>query len=70
MMRKIRLEIETLNVESFAPVDEATPGRGTVNGNALAPRNCPPATGMTFCETNCDCTLGCPSIAPCTQLLF
>jgi len=65
-MRKIRLEVETLNVESFAPSDEASGLRGTVNAQGLGTRNCPPATGMTFCETNCDCTLGCPSIAPCT----
>jgi hypothetical protein len=64
-MRKIRLQIETLDVESFAASDEASGLRGTVNAHGPATRNCPPATGMTFCETNCDCTLGCPSIAPC-----
>jgi hypothetical protein len=68
-MRKIRLDAETLDVESFAASDEAPGLRGTVDAHALATRNCP-ATGMTFCETNCDCTLGCPSIAPCTQLRY
>lgn len=68
-MRKIRLDAETLNVESFAACDAAPASCGTVDAHALTPRNCP-ATGMTFCETNCDCTLGCPSIAPCTQALY
>lgn len=67
-MRKIRLDAETLTVDSFVAADAPTSARGTVDAHALATRNCP-ATGMTFCETNCDCTLGCPSIAPCTQLL-
>ncbi|HET7230248.1 MAG TPA: hypothetical protein VFJ16_09610 [Longimicrobium sp.] len=66
-MRKIRLELETLSVESFIPAEAPADARGTVNAHALATRNCPPATGMTFCETNCDCTLGCPTvIALCT----
>lgn len=64
-MRKLKLNPEALRVESFAPDDRAPGARGTVNAHAPATRNCPPDTGMTFCETNCDCTLGCPSIAPC-----
>jgi hypothetical protein len=67
-MHKIRLELETLAVESFTVNEDPRTIRGTVNGNDGS-RNCPPATGMTFCETNCDCTLGCPSIAPCTTQL-
>ena len=68
-MRKVQLDIGKLRVESFATAGAASGTvRGTVNAHGLATRNCP-ATGMTFCETNCDCTLGCPSIAPCTQLL-
>ena len=59
-MRKIHLNPETLSVESFTANVETGMARGTVNAND-ATRNCP-ATGMTFCETNCDCTLGCPTV--------
>lgn len=66
-MRKIHLDPETLHVESFAATGEGSDVRGTVNAHGPNTiRNCP-ATGWTFCETNCDCTLGCPSIAPCTE---
>ncbi|HYH83007.1 MAG TPA: hypothetical protein VEX86_24645 [Longimicrobium sp.] len=65
-MRKIRLELDTLRVESFTASDEASAVRGTVDAHAPT-RNCPPATGMTFCETNCECTFGCPTEGPCTQ---
>jgi hypothetical protein len=64
-MRKIRLDLDTLAVESFTTAAAELASRGTINANAGS-RNCPPQTAMTFCETNCDCTLGCPSIAPCT----
>ena len=67
-MRKIRLELGTLSVESFVPGNEPHGARGTVNAHGPTNNRTCPATGMTFCETNCDCTLGCPSIAPCTQL--
>lgn len=66
-MRKIRLEPDTLTVDSFVLADAQPTERGTVHANGFASRNCP-ATGMTFCETNCDCTLGCPSVGPCTQV--
>jgi hypothetical protein len=70
-MHKIRLELETLAVESFTASEEPEMVRGTVNANDAATRNCPPATGMTFCETNCDCTLGCPTvIALCTVVVY
>ena len=65
-MRKIRLEVESLSVESFVAADAPRSPAGTVNGN-MATKNCPSATAMTFCQTNCDCTLGCPTlIAICT----
>ncbi|HEX6746006.1 MAG TPA: hypothetical protein VF092_01740 [Longimicrobium sp.] len=65
-MRKLKLNPDILRVESFAASDDAADARGTVAAHALATRNptCP-ATGMTFCETNCDCTLGCNTV-PCT----
>jgi len=63
-MKKIRLDAETLAVESFAACDEPRTLRGTVNANGPRTNVC--NTAFTFCETNCDCTLGCPSIAPCT----
>jgi hypothetical protein len=66
-MRKLHLDPEALSVESFAASDEAAGGRGTVNAHGPnTVRNCP-NTAWTFCVTNCDCTLGCPSIAPCTE---
>lgn len=66
-MRKLKLDPDTLRVESFAS-GEAPDERGTVAAHALATRNCP-ATGMTFCETNCDCTYGCPTMVLCTTEL-
>lgn len=65
-MRKLKLQPDALHVESFAPGDAASAMRGTVNAHGPLTRTCPP-TGFTFCVTNCDCTLGCPSIAPCTE---
>lgn len=58
-MRKIRLDADTLRVDSFAASDDAADARGTVAAHGLATRNCP-ATGNT-----CDCTLGCNTV-PCT----
>ena len=57
-MRKLKLNPDTLYVESFAS-DEVPDARGTVNAHAPATRNCP-MTGNT-----CDCTLGCNTV-PCT----
>lgn len=69
-MRKFRLELDTLTVESFLPSEPSRDARGTVNAHDATRSPTCPATGMTFCETNCDCTLGCPSIAPCTEPLY
>ena len=63
-MRKIRLEIETLSVESFIPAADSPAARGTVDAHAVGTRNC--TTAMTLCETNCDCSFNCPSVGPCT----
>jgi len=63
-MRKIRLDAETLSVESFTANDDAFAPKGTVHGNATPPTFCG-ATCSPTCRTNCDCTYGCFSIAPC-----
>lgn len=67
-MRKIRLDLDTLRVDSFVASGGERDARGTVNAHDAPTRNqtCP-ATGMTFCETNCECTFGCPTQGPCTQ---
>lgn len=59
-MRKLKLDLGTLCVESFAadahPADE-----GTVHAHATPPTYCGNTCAAT-CETNCDCTqiLSCP----------
>lgn len=51
-MRKLGLDVDALEVESFETVDGGGPGQGTVYGNqrSVAP---------TFCHTQCGG--GCPS---------
>ncbi|HEU4560450.1 MAG TPA: hypothetical protein VFS20_21550 [Longimicrobium sp.] len=66
-MRKIRLELDTLSVESFIPSNESPDTRGTVNAHGPTNNRTCPATGMTFCETNCECTFSCPTGCTCTQ---
>ena len=65
-MRKIRLEPDTLGVESFIPSEPSRDGRGTVDAHDLSGRNCP-ATVVTRCVTNCECTFSCPTGCTCTQ---
>jgi hypothetical protein len=67
-MMKMKLDAANLRVESFVADDRRLDANGTVHANEAPPltfRNCPATSGPT-CQTNCDCTLGCPSIAPCT----
>ncbi|HSU14941.1 hypothetical protein [Longimicrobium sp.] len=64
-MRKIRLDPEALRVDSFA-TGAARADLGTVYGYASKPGTCA-ASCFGTCVTNCDCSLGCPSIAPCTE---
>ena len=56
-MRKFRLEIENLDVESFNPGNESSEIRGTVNGHVLATRNCPASAAV--CEYTWSCPTGC-----------
>lgn len=67
-MRKIRLELDGLSVESFA-TDPAEARFGTVHGaeQASAPNPCIPETFLTCprrqtnyasCVANCECTNG------------
>jgi hypothetical protein len=63
-MRKIRLNFDALCVDSFT-TGALTADAGTVHAHATQPRTCGSCLGT--CQTNCDCTLGCPSIAPCTE---
>jgi hypothetical protein len=64
-MRKIRLDPEALRVDSFA-TGAPRADAGTVHAHASKPGTCAVSCFGT-CATNCDCTLGCPSIAPCTE---
>jgi hypothetical protein len=59
-MKKIRLDVSALRVDSFEAGAKAAAG-GTVLGYATKPVN---TCGMTG-ATNCDCTLGCNTV-PCT----
>jgi hypothetical protein len=65
-MRKLKLE--SLRVQSFATTPAAPRARGTVNAHA-GPRLTPAIEtyDVELCgETQYfDCSLGCPSIAPC-----
>jgi hypothetical protein len=58
-MRKIRLEPESLRVDSFSLSDESLDLRGTVKAQGLASRYCPPTMTdeicCTFNCTNADC---------------
>ena len=65
-MKKIRLDVDALRVTSFEA--GARPAEtGTVHGHATKPATCG-ISCLGTCATNCDCTLGCPTlIAPCTD---
>lgn len=57
-MRKMKLDIDRLAVESFAIMDAGTGARGTVRGNAAtlrcsAPSNCVPDTCSFSCNGSC-----------------
>ena len=66
-----KLKLETLQVESFGTADLAVRLRGTVDAHG-DPEPTPPTTSIeTYDVELCgdtryfDCSLGCPSIAPC-----
>lgn len=48
-MRKMKLEVETLVVDSFAAADEGAEVRGTVRGNGVLDA----VTIRVTCNTNC-----------------
>jgi len=66
-MRKLKLE--SLNVESFGTTPVAPQGRGTMHARQSGPGG--PHPLETYDPRDCgetqyfDCSLGCPSIAPC-----
>ncbi|HSU14940.1 hypothetical protein [Longimicrobium sp.] len=65
-MKKIRLNPEALRVDSF-PTGTPRDEMGTVHGHATKPATCGVSCFGT-CATNCDCTLGCPTLVfPCTD---
>ena len=56
-MRKLKLDTDTLRVESF--VAQAAPaGEGTVHAHATPYTYCGNTCAAT-CATHCDCTFGC-----------
>lgn len=68
-MRKLKLE--SVKVESFETTSAASRPRGTVNAHG-DPQPTPPTISIdTYDVERCgetqyfDCSLGCPSIAPC-----
>ncbi len=69
MTRKLKLDAETLRVQTLE-LSGSSSLRGTVNAASEPQTNtCPPNSMFpTQCFTDCDCSLGCPSIAPCDPL--
>jgi hypothetical protein len=78
-MRKLRLELEALQVESFRTSREG-PWRGTVNGRSelegaegedfvaltdVVPKTLPPARSCDTCHVTCETRCSCPTL-PCT----
>jgi hypothetical protein len=59
-MKKLRLEIDQLRVESF-PTAELADDAGTVNAHigTLAPPSCPAPLCQTYDDTACGLTHGC-----------
>lgn len=52
-MRKMKLDIEKLAVESFAIRTVDTDARGTVRGNAITERFCSFQSGCDSCQLSC-----------------
>lgn len=56
-MKKLKLEMESLKVESFETGDETGPGRGTVRGNQIPTlKYVCPDTVLRTNPTCCPCT--------------
>ena len=53
-MRKLKLDVEQLAVESFAIRDEHTDARGTIRGNAVTERFCSFGSGCNTCQLSCN----------------
>jgi hypothetical protein len=53
-MRKLKLNVETLNVERFEPVDAAAVVRGTIEAAELT-TTIETTDGPWFCPYACDC---------------
>jgi hypothetical protein len=62
-MKKIRLDVEQLRVDSFATERQAD-AKGTVHGHATPISVC--ATCYSMGPTNCDCTYTCTHGFPVT----
>jgi hypothetical protein len=58
-MKKLKLELDELAVESFAPGTDTGEGGGTVHGREMAPtRSCP---SVDLCPTDLCLTPWCPT---------
>ena len=53
-MRKMKLEIELLTVESFAVRAEEADARGTIQGNAITARCVSLQSGCDTCALSCN----------------
>jgi hypothetical protein len=78
-MRKLKLTLDTLHVETFGPAEPAHEPRGTVRGNASDSTcmervcGCAPATDMDFTCSTCDhfvntCHVGCETQHTCPTM--
>jgi hypothetical protein len=65
-MRKMKLDVERLAVESFATRAGDTDARGTVHGNAATERFCSLQSGCNTCQLSC--TGSCATGLNCQQV--
>ena len=56
-MRKLKLEVELLSVQTFDTVDDAAPARGTIEGRDLTTdTTAGPWFCLYFCDSGGDCS--------------
>lgn len=59
-MRKLRMSVDALEVQSFPTADARVQARGTVHGRATDPFTPPTATGEIYCIPCPGPSLTCP----------
>lgn len=67
-MNKFKLELDSLDVQSFETARSANAFDGTVNGHAAPPRTIGCGSEIDACPSSLGCTYQCPSVDICTGL--